>query len=49
VHLPDPVPIILLYATADVGEEGAACFYDDVYGRDLPLLEALDAPPIVRQ
>jgi murein L,D-transpeptidase YcbB/YkuD len=49
VHLPDPVPIILLYSTADVGEEGAACFYDDVYGRDLPLLEALDAPPIVRQ
>lgn len=44
VHLPHPVPIVLLYATADVDDEGNGLFYEDVYGLDVPLLAGLDAP-----
>jgi murein L,D-transpeptidase YcbB/YkuD len=45
VHLPDPVPVFLMYLTADVGPDGAIRFFDDIYGRDETLLQALAEDP----
>jgi murein L,D-transpeptidase YcbB/YkuD len=43
VFLEQPIPVLLLYWTAEVGQDGRIHFYEDVYGRDGPLLEALDS------
>jgi murein L,D-transpeptidase YcbB/YkuD len=43
VDLPAPLPVLLTYYTAWV-EDGEVLFRDDIYGRDGPLLAALDAP-----
>lgn len=42
VFLPRPMPILLLYWTAQVGRDGAINFKRDIYGRDSLLLQALD-------
>ena len=34
VDLPEPVPVFILYATAEATEQGEARFYADVYGLD---------------
>jgi len=44
VDLARPMPVRLLYRTADIGAAGAVLFRDDVYDRDPPLLFALDEP-----
>jgi murein L,D-transpeptidase YcbB/YkuD len=43
VFLEQPIPVLLMYWTAEVGRDGQIHFYDDVYERDSPLLEALDS------
>ena len=42
--LSDPLPVLLLYWTADVGADGVVHFYEDVYERDQRLLDALNTP-----
>lgn len=44
VHLEHPLPVLVLYWTAAADLDGELHFYRDVYGRDAPLLRALDAP-----
>ncbi len=44
LDLPKPMPVLLTYATAWV-EDGVVQFRNDVYGRDGPLLQALDGRP----
>ena len=41
VHLPEEVPVYLLYWTAWVDEEGLLNFRDDIYQRDKPMVRAL--------
>lgn len=41
VHLPEEVPVYLLYWTAWVDENGLLNFRDDIYKRDAPLVRAL--------
>jgi murein L,D-transpeptidase YcbB/YkuD len=43
VFLEEPVPVLLLYWTAEVGYDGRIRFYDDVYERDRDVLEALNS------
>ena len=43
VFLEQPIPVLLLYWTAEVGQDGRIHFYEDIYERDGPLLEALDS------
>jgi murein L,D-transpeptidase YcbB/YkuD len=45
VHLDKPVPVFLMYLTAEPGAEGRMRFFSDIYGRDRELLAALDAEP----
>ncbi|NLC71509.1 MAG: L,D-transpeptidase family protein [Desulfuromonadaceae bacterium] len=42
IFLPRPMPIMLLYWTAQVGPDGEIIFKRDIYGRDSLLLQALD-------
>jgi len=44
VTLARPVPVLLLYWTAQPTPDGQVLFRNDVYGRDPPTLAALDAP-----
>ena len=39
--LAEPVPIVLLYATAWIDADGTPLFFNDVYERDELLLDAL--------
>jgi murein L,D-transpeptidase YcbB/YkuD len=41
VNLTDPVPVLILYATAVVDPEGTVQFFDDIYGYDDELKQAL--------
>jgi murein L,D-transpeptidase YcbB/YkuD len=41
VNLSSPIPVLILYATARVDEEGRVDFYDDIYGHDTRLAQAL--------
>lgn len=43
VNLPKTLPVLLLYWTVDPQPDGSARFYHDLYGRDVPLLKALNA------
>jgi murein L,D-transpeptidase YcbB/YkuD len=43
-YLPKPVPVLILYWTAQPRADGQVTFRNDVYGRDPPTLAALDAP-----
>ena len=44
VYLPEPLPVLLLYWTAEAGPDGDAHFYTDVYERDARVAKALDEP-----
>ena len=44
VYLPEPLPVLLLYWTAEAGSDGDAHFYTDVYERDARVAKALDEP-----
>jgi murein L,D-transpeptidase YcbB/YkuD len=46
VMLREPVPLLLAYWTVDLREDGRVGFRPDVYGRDAPLLAALDRPRV---
>jgi murein L,D-transpeptidase YcbB/YkuD len=41
VNLSTPIPVLILYATARVDEDGRVDFYDDIYGHDARLAKAL--------
>jgi L,D-transpeptidase YcbB len=41
VNLSSPIPVLILYATARVDENGLVDFYDDIYGHDARLAQAL--------
>jgi murein L,D-transpeptidase YcbB/YkuD len=42
-RLPRPIPVLVLYGTAIVSEEGEVSFFEDLYGRDAALDRALRA------
>jgi murein L,D-transpeptidase YcbB/YkuD len=44
VYLPEPLRVLLLYWTAEMGPTGDVHFYSDVYERDQRIAEALDEP-----
>ena len=44
VLLPKPLPVLLMYWTAIVSQDGEVIFYNDVYERDQNIAEALDEP-----
>ncbi|UPG87995.1 L,D-transpeptidase family protein [Luteibacter aegosomaticola] len=48
VTLPTSVPILLAYWTVDIDDEGRLGFKNDIYGRDAPLLAALDKPQVMK-
>ena len=41
VNLARPIPVLILYATVIVTEDGVVHFYDDIYGHDAELEKAL--------
>ena len=41
VNLTHPIPVLILYATVIVSEDGVVHFYDDVYGHDATLEQGL--------
>ena len=41
VNLTHPIPVLILYATVIVSEDGIVHFYDDIYGHDATLEQAL--------
>jgi len=44
VRVPRPVPVLIIYWTADRDDDGSIVFKPDPYGRDAPELAALDRP-----
>ena len=44
VYLPEPVPVMLLYWTAESGPDGTMHFYSDVYERDQRIVQAMAEP-----
>jgi murein L,D-transpeptidase YcbB/YkuD len=42
VNLTHPIPVLILYATVIVTEDGAVHFYDDIYGHDAALEKVLE-------
>jgi murein L,D-transpeptidase YcbB/YkuD len=43
VNLPEPIPVLVLYGTAVVDENGEVHFLEDIYGQDAKLKRALAA------
>ena len=43
VNLKKPIPIMLIYTTASVDENGSVHFFEDIYGHDTTLENALAA------
>ena len=41
VNLAKPIPVLILYGTVTVSEDGIVHFYDDIYGHDAALEKAL--------
>ena len=41
VNLAHPIPVLILYATVIVSEDGVVHFYDDIYGHDADLEKVL--------
>jgi murein L,D-transpeptidase YcbB/YkuD len=41
VDLPNPVPVLVLYGTALVDEDGTVHFFDDIYGQDSKMQRTL--------
>jgi len=49
VYLAKPVPVLLLYWTAQPLANGKVMFRNDIYGRDPPTLAALNGPFVPRR
>jgi L,D-transpeptidase YcbB len=49
VYLPKPVPVYLLYWTAEVDRDDNLVFHSDVYNRDRKVLSELNKPPRKRR
>jgi murein L,D-transpeptidase YcbB/YkuD len=47
VHLKKPLSVFLMYWTAMADPDGSVRFYEDIYGRDAVLLEAMAQPPSI--
>ena len=43
VNLPRPIPVLIIYLTAEVEPDGEVRFFDDIYGHDAELRQALAA------
>jgi L,D-transpeptidase YcbB len=43
VNLKRPIPVLILYTTATVREDGTVYFFEDIYGHDTQLADALAA------
>jgi len=43
INLPKPIPIMIIYSTASVGANGEVHFFEDIYGHDETLENALAA------
>lgn len=43
INLPKPIPIMIIYSTASVGDNGEVRFFEDIYGHDETLENALAA------
>jgi murein L,D-transpeptidase YcbB/YkuD len=43
VHLRTPIPVLILYGTVFVEENGTVNFFKDIYGNDATLEKALSA------
>jgi murein L,D-transpeptidase YcbB/YkuD len=44
VNLENPIPVLLLYWTAEVEQDGTVSFRKDVYNRDAAIIKGLDEP-----
>ena len=44
VFLSEPIPVFLLYWTAEIRDDGRVYFFNDVYGRDEAVAQAMDEP-----
>jgi L,D-transpeptidase YcbB len=42
VNLAHPIPVLILYATVIIHDDGLVYFYDDIYGHDAALEKVLD-------
>jgi len=42
VNLAHPIPVLIVYGTVVVSEDGVVHFYDDIYGHDTALDKALN-------
>lgn len=42
VDIKDPIPVLILYGTAVVKEDGEIQFFDDIYGYDAALERVLN-------
>ena len=47
IPVPERTPVLLVYLTASTDDSGAPAFFDDVYGRDPALLEALSGDVVI--
>jgi murein L,D-transpeptidase YcbB/YkuD len=47
IHLTRPVPVLIVYLTASIDDDGSLLFYRDIYKRDDKALEALDGPVVL--
>lgn len=45
VNLKAPLPIVIFYLTARVGEDGQATFFDDLYGYDAAMQQVIEKGP----
>ena len=45
VNLKTPLPIVIFYLTARVGDDGKVDFFDDIYGYDADMQKVLDQGP----
>jgi murein L,D-transpeptidase YcbB/YkuD len=48
VDLDRPIPVLIVYGTAVVAEDGTVHFFDDIYGLDAELEKALAAQQAAR-
>jgi murein L,D-transpeptidase YcbB/YkuD len=47
IRLTHPVPVIIVYLTASIDDDGSLLFYKDIYGRDEKALELLNGPVVL--
>jgi murein L,D-transpeptidase YcbB/YkuD len=48
VYLKTPIPVFVVYATAQASQDGRVFFYRDLYKLDSELKALIEAPPAVR-